>query len=172
MTEKISLAALNQFNTEQFNATLGSIFEHSPWVAELSFEKRPFESIAHLHLVMLDAVKTAPQEQRMALICSHPELAGKEANAGTLTDESQKEQSSAGLNQCSTAELQQLQTLNRAYHHKFNFPFVIAVTGLNSSQIIAALETRLNNSIELEFNTSIIEIGKIGNIRLTALIDE
>ena len=69
MTEKISLSALNQFNAEQFSAALGSIFEHSPWVADLSFEKRPFESTAHLHQVMLNSVKTAPHKQRMALIC-------------------------------------------------------------------------------------------------------
>jgi len=172
MTEKISLSALNQFNAELFSAALGSIFEHSPWVADLSFEKRPFESTAHLHQVMLNSVKTAPHKQRMALICSHPELAGKEASAGTLTNDSKKEQSGAGLDQCNATELQQLQTLNRAYNHKFHFPFVIAVTGLNRSQVIASLEIRLNHSIELEFDTSIIEIGKIGKIRLTALIDE
>jgi 2-oxo-4-hydroxy-4-carboxy-5-ureidoimidazoline decarboxylase len=120
---------------------------------------------------MLESVEKSPEFQRMALICNHPELAGKEADAGTLTNDSRKEQSGAGLSQCSAEELARLQSLNRAYQEKFEFPFVIAVTGLNKTQIIAALETRLKNSAAIEFDASITEIGKIGKIRLDALID-
>ena len=172
MPAKISLATLNQYDREQFVESLGTIFEHSPWVADLAYESHPFESTHHLHQCMLENVKKSPEFQRMALICNHPELAGKEADAGTLTTESLKEQSGAGLNQCTADELAQLQSLNRAYQEKFDFPFVIAVTGLNKTQIIAALEARLKNSIAVEFDTSIAEIGKIGKIRLDALIDE
>ena len=50
--------------------------------------------------------------------------------------------------------------------------FVIAVTGLDRTAIIAAMESRLQNSVGDEFDTSIAEIGKIGMIRLNALIDD
>ena len=172
MPGKISLASLNQFNRAQFVESLGSIFEHSPWVADMVYNDRPFDSSTELHKAMITAVKKAPEFQRMALICSHPELAGKEAAEGTLTSDSREEQSRAGLDQCSAEELLQLQSLNRAYREKFEFPFVIAVTGLDKTQIIAALESRLKNSASVEFDTSIDEIGKIGMIRLHALIDE
>jgi 2-oxo-4-hydroxy-4-carboxy-5-ureidoimidazoline decarboxylase len=171
MPGKISLATLNQYDREQFVESLGSIFEHSPWVADLAYDCRPFDSIQHLHQCMLETVEKSPEFQRMALICNHPELAGKEADAGTLTNDSRKEQSRAGLSQCSAEELTRLQSLNQAYQEKFEFPFVIAVTGLNKTQIIAALETRLKNSAAIEFDASITEIGKIGKIRLDALID-
>ncbi len=121
---------------------------------------------------MVETVKKSPEFQRMALICNHPELAGKEASEGTLTNASQQEHSGAGLDQCSSAELTKLQSLNRAYRDKFEFPFIIAVSGLNKTQIIAAIESRLKNSASVEFDTSIAEIGKIGLIRLNALIDE
>jgi 2-oxo-4-hydroxy-4-carboxy-5-ureidoimidazoline decarboxylase len=172
MPGKISIAALNQFDREQFVESLGTIFEHSPWVADLAYECRPFRSVSHLHQSMVETVEKSPEFQRMALICNHPELAGKEADAGTLTTDSLKEQSGAGLNQCTAEELAQLQSLNRTYQEKFEFPFVIAVTGLNKIQIIEALEARLKNSAAVEFDTSIIEIGKIGKIRLDALIDD
>jgi len=172
MTGKISLTSLNQFNREQFIESLGSIFEHSPWVADLVYENRPFDSKVRLHQTMVEAVKQSPELQRMALICNHPELAGKEADEGTLTEDSQKEQSRAGLDQCTAAELTQLKSLNNSYLEKFDFPFVIAVTGLDKSQIIAAIELRLKNSAGDEFDTSINEIAKIGMIRLNALIDE
>lgn len=171
MPDKISLASLNQYSKDQFIESLGGIFEHSPWVADLIYEDRPFETIAQLQQTMIEAVQHSPEFQRMALICNHPELAGKEAAAGTLTEDSRQEQSRAGLDQCTTADLAQLQSLNLAYRKKFEFPFVIAVTGLNKDQIIAALESRLKNSFNVEFDTSIAEIGKIGTIRLNALID-
>jgi 2-oxo-4-hydroxy-4-carboxy-5-ureidoimidazoline decarboxylase len=172
MPDKLSLVSLNQFDRELFVESLGGIFEHSPWVADMVYENRPFESKALLHQIMLEAVQKSPEFQRMALICNHPELAGKEAAAGTLTDDSRQEQSGAGLDQCSAEELARLQSLNQAYRNKFEFPFVIAVTGLNKTQIIDAVESRLKNSVSLEFDTSIAEIGKIGMIRLNALIDD
>ena len=172
MTGKIPLTSLNRFNREQFIESLGGIFEHSPWVADLVYQNRPFDSKALLHQAMVEAVKQSPEFQRMALICNHPELAGKEADEGTLTDDSLKEQSRAGLDQCTAAELTQLRALNRSYREKFEFPFVIAVTGLDKNQIIAAIESRLKISAGVEFETSINEIAKIGMIRLNALIDE
>ncbi|MFA9418955.1 MAG: 2-oxo-4-hydroxy-4-carboxy-5-ureidoimidazoline decarboxylase [Gammaproteobacteria bacterium] len=172
MTSKISLANLNQYDREQFIESLGGIFEHSPWVADLVYDCLPFDSTAQLHQCMIETVAKSPEFQRMALICSHPELAGKEADAGTLTTESKQEQSRAGLDQCTAAELAQLQSLNRAYRDKFEFPFVIAVTGLDKAQIMAAVEARLRNPVQAEFDTSIAEIGKIGKVRLDALIDE
>jgi len=172
MTDKISLSSLNQFNREQFIESLGGIFEHSPWVADLVYEYRPFDSKDLLHQTMVEIVKQSPEFQRMALICNHPELAGKESDEGTLTEDSQKEQSRAGLDQCTAAELKQLRSLNNSYRAKFDLPFVIAVTGLNKSQIIAAIGSRLKNSAGDEFEISINEIAKIGMIRLNALIDE
>ena len=172
MPSKISLTSLNQSDRNQFVESLGGIFERSPWVADLVYESRPFDSRDQLHQIMFETVQQSPEFQRMALICNHPELAGKEAAEGTLTNDSRAEQSRAGLDQCSAEELAQLQSLNLAYRQKFDFPFVIAVTGLDKTQIIAAIESRLNNSVSVEFDTSIAEIGKIGMIRLNALIDE
>ncbi len=172
MTSKISLANLNLYDREQFVESLGGIFEHSPWVADLVYDCLPFDSTAQLHQCMVETVAKSPEFQRMALICNHPELAGKEADAGTLTDDSRQEQSRAGLDQCSADELAQLQSLNQAYREKFEFPFVIAVTGLNKNQIIEAVDRRLRNTVQVEFDTSIAEIAKIGKIRLDALLDE
>ena len=169
MTQKLSITDINQIPQRQFVETLGSIFEHSPWVAQGAFDLRPFESVDELHATMVGIVDQSSQQQRMTLIRNHPELAGKEASAGTLTTDSLKEQSGAGLDQCSAAELLQLRGFNQTYQEKFEFPFIIAVTGLNRSQIIEALALRVQNTVEVEFVTSLAEIAKIGKIRLDAL---
>ncbi len=171
MTDPHTLSGLNRLPMAEFVAILGSIYEHSPWVAERAFENLPVPSLKSLQEIMFNIVLTSTEAERLTLIRNHPELAGKEADAGTLTADSQKEQSRAGLNQCSAAELELLRSLNKSYLNKFSFPFVIAVSGLNKHQIIAAMQTRLENDRDIEFTTSINEIGKIAQIRLDALID-
>jgi 2-oxo-4-hydroxy-4-carboxy-5-ureidoimidazoline decarboxylase len=163
---------INQSSLARFVELLGAVFEHSPWVAELAYPERPFTSRNQLHQVMTAEVRRAPEVQCMALLCQHPELAGREADAGTLTDDSKREQAGAGLNQCTAEELLTIKALNQAYRAKFGFPFIIAVTGLDKFQIIAAMQTRLDNSAELEFDSAIGEVEKIARIRIDALVNE
>ena len=163
---------INRSDLARFVELLGTIFEHSPWVAELVYPEKPFSSRSELHQVMADAVRCAPEVQRMTLLCQHPELAGREADAGTLTDDSKREQAGAGLNQCTPDELLTIKSLNQAYLAKFDFPFIVAVAGLDKFQIIAAMEQRLANTTEQEFDTAIGEVEKIAQIRISALIDE
>ncbi len=100
------------------------IYEHSPWVAEkaapLVDDSADVDVIAR---VMVDCVDNASEERQLALIRAHPDLAGKAAVAGSLTDESESEQASAGLDRCTPEEYERFQALNTAYRMKFGFPF-------------------------------------------------
>ena len=167
----LGIDEINQSDETRFVELLGGIFEHSPWVPELVFSEQPFASPGSLHQAMTTAMRNAPTVMRMELLCRHPELAGKEAAAGTLTSESKREQAGAGLNQCSAEELAKIKSLNQSYHSRFGFPFIIAVTGLDKFQIIAAMEKRLDHSQEIEFDTALGEVEKIARIRIDALID-
>ena len=168
----LGIDAINRCDEARFVDLLGGIYEHSPWVAELVFDRRPFASRAALHEVMAAEMRRAPRLQRMALLCAHPELAGREAQTDGLTRESRREQRGAGLDQCSPQELDRIRSLNRAYREKFEFPFIIAVTGLDRHDIIAAMERRLANPPEDEFETALDEVEKIARIRLEALLDD
>ncbi len=170
MTNTISLQSINNFNQSEFVTAFGSLFEHSPWVAEQVYPLKPFDSVQQLHTLMKDIVNKADKEQHKKLICNHPELAGKEAEAGELTTDSKTEQAGAGLNNCSSEELQKLRKLNRQYLEKFGFPFVIAVKKLTRYDILDAIETRLQNSNDTEFDSCITEIAKIADFRLNQLI--
>jgi 2-oxo-4-hydroxy-4-carboxy-5-ureidoimidazoline decarboxylase len=163
---------VNNKDLASFVELLGGIFEHSPWVAERVYSARSFASRSDLHRKMVAEVRKASIEQRTELLCQHPELAGKEADEGSLTDASKREQAGAGLNQCSADELTRIKHFNEAYGAKFGFPFIIAVTGLDKYQILAAMQQRLEHAAEVEFATAIGEVEKIGLIRLNALIDE
>ena len=154
----------------EFVRRYGGIYEHSPWVAEaaaqLIDDSADVDVIAR---VMADCVDNAARERQLELICAHPDLAGKAAVAGELTDDSESEQASAGLDRCTPEEYARFQALNTAYRRKFGFPFVMAVRGCTREQILAAFESRLENDYDEEFENALLEIHRIARMRLVAL---
>lgn len=166
MSATITLAELNTMPAAEFTQRLGAIFEHSPWVAERAAARRPFASVAQLHEAMAEAVRAATETERLTLIRAHPELAGKAAVRGELTDESTREQKGAGLDQCSAEEFDRMQDLNRRYNEKFGFPFVIAVKGHDRHSILRAFAERLENARDVEAAECIEQIIRIGGFRL------
>lgn len=165
----MNLHELSSLSQADFVRELGSIFEHSPWIPERAWAARPFADVDALHQAMMQVVREAAPDERLALIAAHPELAGKEAAAGTLTQHSTSEQRGAGLDQCSPDELQRLRNLNADYRQRFGFPFVIAVKGRSRYQIMDAIEQRLHNARDDEFDTCLDQIGQIARFRLDAL---
>ncbi len=168
----IAIDELDTCPPTRFVELLGGIYEHSPWVAERVVDARPFGSRSALAAALAAAMRAASEARRMDLLCQHPELAGRRARTGQLTDDSQREQRGAGLDQCSADELARIERNNAAYRRRFGFPFIIAVTGLDRDQIIAAMERRLDNTPPAEFETALDEVEKIAGIRLSALIDD
>ncbi|AVI62466.1 2-oxo-4-hydroxy-4-carboxy-5-ureidoimidazoline decarboxylase [Halomonas sp. GFAJ-1] len=156
---------------ENFTHHYGDIYEHSPWVAEAAWAKGLSEThdapdaLADLMGLML---QQASPEQQIAVIQAHPDLAGKAALAGELTEDSSREQAGAGLDQCTPEEFARFEQLNAAYKAKFGFPFVIAVKGLDRHAILAAFETRLHNNLAQERKTAIEQIIRIARFRLRA----
>lgn len=149
----------------------GGIYEHSPWAAERVYRLLGDQSIDHdgLARLMQDAVDNASPEQQLDLIRAHPDLAGRAAVSGSLTAESTEEQSRAGLDQCTTDEFAEFQSLNAAYKERFDFPFIMAVRNSHRTEILAAFAERLQNDYVAEFETALREIHKIARLRLAAL---
>lgn len=167
MTGMDELDAMSQ---ENFRDTLAGIFEHSPWVPERAWSRRPFVDVASLHRALCDVVANADRVEQLALICAHPQLAGKAAIRGELTSASSAEQSGAGLDQCSGEEFARITSLNAAYMEKFGFPFILAVRGHTRSSIIDALEKRVNNNADAEFAEALHQIEEIALFRLEGLL--
>jgi 2-oxo-4-hydroxy-4-carboxy-5-ureidoimidazoline decarboxylase len=168
----MTLGALNQLDQEAFICELGGIFEHSPWVAEAVFAKRPFSSTELLHRAMVEAVRTGAEEKQLSLLRAHPDLAGKAALAGELTESSQQEQAGAGLNRLSPEEFARFHQFNEAYKAKFDFPFILAVKGHSKDTILAAFEARLPNHASSERQTALEQVYRIAAFRLEALFGE
>jgi 2-oxo-4-hydroxy-4-carboxy-5-ureidoimidazoline decarboxylase len=167
----MTLDELNQLSEHDFTRTLADIFEHSPWVAQRSWARRPFASIDILHATMCQSLADADIDAKLALIRAHPRLAGKAAIRGELTAASTQEQSGAGLGQCSPEEFAQITALNDAYDQRFGFPFILAVRGHDRRSIIANMQARMSNERDAEIAEALRQIGRIASFRLAETID-
>lgn len=166
----MTLDEINTLPPAAFLETFGSIYEHSPWVAEAIVSHRPFTDLSDLIGRMRTCVDGASEAQKLSLLRAHPELAGKAAIDGTLTQASQEEQASAGLDRMRPDEFAALTEMNAAYNDRFGFPFIICVRLTTKAGILAALEDRLKNSVETEFETALGEVHKIAQLRLEGVL--
>ncbi|TDV67931.1 2-oxo-4-hydroxy-4-carboxy-5-ureidoimidazoline decarboxylase [Pseudomonas sp. LP_7_YM] len=162
----------SSLSREDFVKAFADIYEHSPWVAEKAYDlgsASDIDDIQTLHARMSDILLSADHARQLALINAHPDLAGKAAVQGQLTEASTHEQAGAGIHQCTAEEFARFTELNEAYKARFAFPFIMAVKGSNRHQILAAFETRIHNPAETEFACALAEINKIAMFRLQAL---
>ena len=107
-------------------------------------------------------------QNKLKILISHPDLADK-TKIGFLTQDSNKEQNSAGLDQCTREEFEEFNKLNSEYKNKFGFPFIIAVKGKNRSEILLDFKKRILSSEKIEFDEAITQVKKIASARLHRL---
>ena len=166
------IAAVNGLERDAFVALLGGVFEHAAWVAEAAWLARPFVGVSDLHAAMMGAVRAAPPDRRLAFLNGHPELAGPEARAKSMTAESVSEQGAAGLDQMLQEDADTFDRLNSVYRQKFGFPFIVAVRGRDRSEILALFKARLLRSRDEEASVVLDEIAAITRMRLDRLVSE
>ena len=160
-------------NREDFVSRFGSIFEHSPWIAERAFELElgpAHDSAGGLHNALARIFRSASEAERFGVLMAHPDLAGKLAAAKRLTAESTAEQASAGLDALADTERTEFTQLNNAYVEKFGFPFIIAVRGLTKTDILDAFRARISNDREAEFATACKQVERIARLRLADIL--
>ena len=155
---------------DEFVAAYGSIYEHSPWVAEQLFDSLgdAEDHAAGLAVRMQQIVDDAGQAPQLALLRAHPELVGK-LELAELTQDSQSEQTGAGLDQCTAEEFAEFRALNERYNEKFGFPFIFAVKGFHRTEILASFRQRIDNDVDTEFTTALNQVHRIGLLRLSAM---
>ena len=162
---RITLSELNACQALEFVAICGPVFEHSPWIAERTASRRPFQTRDDLHAALCATVGEASAEEQLSLVRAHPDLVGRAAQRD-LTDPSRREQAAAGLGELSPEEIRLFAEYNAAYRARFAFPFVICARENRKDAILAAFPLRLRNTPQQELDTALIEIAKIARLRL------
>ncbi len=163
----------SQMTLARFTAAYGGIFEHSPWIAARAFDLElgpAHDSAVGLHNALARIFRSATPAERLQVLQSHPDLAGKLAAARSLTPDSTAEQAAAALDALTDTERSQFQTLNAAYVAKHGFPFIIAVRDHTKAQILQAFHTRLHNETDTELRTACAQVERIALLRLKTLL--
>lgn len=162
----LSLAEVNACEASAFMDAFGDVAEHSPWVAEAAALSRPFATREAMIEAFAAAILSADARLQRMLILAHPDLAGRAAVAGDLTDDSAREQAGAGLNALTPEEFTTFTRANGAYRERFGFPFIVAVRNASKHDILAAFERRLPNTPDAEFAEALAQISRIVRFRL------
>lgn len=162
-----------------FVAAFGSVYEHSPWVAEEVFKQAMEDCMMTTSLAADEMTRrfdsvfmAASRDQHLATLRAHPLLACALDGRDQLTDDSVAEQSAAGLDRCSTAEFEEFGRLNTAYSEKFGFPFIIAVKGRSRQKILRFFRIRLQNDAVLEFKSALNQVSRIAKFRIEGILDD
>jgi len=159
---------IEKLSETEFTEVFGNIFENASWIAEKLYKKKPFENFQDLSKKILSIFEDSNDENKLKILKSHPDLANK-TQIGSLTPDSNKEQSSAELNQCTEEEFNEFKKLNFKYKNNFGFPFILAVKGKNKSEILENFNKRVLSDKQTEFDEAIRQVKQIASLRLEEL---
>lgn len=171
----VAMERPSQMDRDGFVARFGSIYEHSPWVAERTWDGEMgavHDSADGLAARMAQVFRQGSDAERLAVLRAHPDLAGKLAAAKRLTADSTAEQASAGLDALTDAERAEFTRLNEAYTEKHGFPFIIAVRDHDKAGIMAAMAHRLDNDTQAERAEAERQVMRIARLRLQAALGQ
>ena len=161
-----SIDKVNKLNKSDFISIFGNVFEKTEWIAQKSYDSKPYKNFEELFSKMVEIFENSNKESHIKILNAHPDLAiGKR-----LTEDSKNEQQNASLNQCTNEEFLEFKKLNEEYKKKFAFPFIIAVKGKNKEEILNSFRQRITNNINLEFEEAKKQVKKIASFRLSEII--
>ena len=158
---------LNTLTKSEFITIFGSIFGKSEWIANETFELKPFKNSKDLVDKMINIYDSCSIDKILKILNLHPKLAIEKK----LSSFSSKEQTGAELDKCSKEELIEFNKLNFDYEKKFKFPFIIAVKGKNKDQILENFRIRIKNNYEEEFQEAKKQVTKIALFRLNEILE-
>ena len=158
----------NNLSQGKFIEVFGNVFENASWIAEKLYAQKPFRNFEDLSAKMLNIFELADKKNKLMILNSHPDLADK-TKIGLLTTDSNKEQNTAGLDQCSEEEFEEFKNLNQKYKEKFGFPFIYAVKDKSKIKILNNFKERVAYDINVEFIEAVKQVKKIASFRINEI---
>ena len=158
---------INKLSQSEFVKAFANIFENTEWIAKELYNLKPFNSFEELSSKILNIFETATKEKKLKVLNAHPDLANK-TKISSLTPNSLKEQTGAGLDQCTEEEFNEFKKLNQAYK-KFGFPFILAVKGKTKIEILNNFRKRISADPKKEFDEAVYQVKQIAIFRLKDL---
>ncbi|XP_074477854.1 2-oxo-4-hydroxy-4-carboxy-5-ureidoimidazoline decarboxylase [Sebastes fasciatus] len=166
----MDIATVNALPYEEFVNILGNVVEKCPIITAAVWSRRPFVSLTALEAEICQFIDALPESGKEGILRCHPDLAGRDLQTGTLTRESQEEQSGSGMDLLDSSEAARMARLNEDYKERFGFPFVICARMNDKANILLQLSARCRNERQVERARGIQEVKKICHLRLQGLV--
>lgn len=172
MSTKLTIEEVNALKPSEFVSLFKNAVELWPAAAESVLAKRPFNSCSELISYFVDYLEHLSENDKVGVLLSHPDLAGKLLHENKLSDESAAEQALAGLNKLTSDQTHQMIEFNGEYKKKFGFPFVICVRQNNKIEaILDGFRKRLPNTRPQEIINGIEQVKKICQLRIELIVN-
>lgn len=139
--------------------------------AERMVRLRPFRSDEELYLTADREWKKIPPAGVLEAFSHHPKIGDlgslrtKFASTGEFTTSEQ-----SGVKTASDDILGRLAQMNRQYEEKFGYIFIVCATGKSAAEMLRILESRIDNTKEVELGLAAAEQQKIMRLRLERIL--
>lgn len=163
----------SRMNRSEFVDKFGDIFEHSAWIAAGAFDLElglAHDSAGGLHNALCRAFRSASKQNRLDALIAQTDFVGMLAQAKSLMAEPKFELTGTCLDTLDDAERDKIAALNDTYVRKFGYPFIVAAQDNDKASILKALETRIANSGDIEFDISCKQLERVAWYRIHKLL--
>jgi OHCU decarboxylase len=158
------VAWLNGLDSDACAEALRRCCGSEAWV-RLMVSARPFTSRDDL-LQRGDCIWTSlGQQDWLQAFAAHPRIGSRTARGWAAGEQ-------AGAQEADSSLLTRLSALNLEYESRFGYIFIVCATGKSAAEMLALLESRLENEADIELHVAAEEQRKITRLRLEKLLAE
>ncbi len=161
---------INKLSREEAITELFKCCGSTRWAKKLA-SRIPFADKEQLFEISDEIWAESTVEDGFEAFTHHPKIGdvkSLEKKFASTKEWAGNEQS--GVNTANHETLQALADGNDAYEKKFGFIFIVCATGKSAQEMLALLNSRIDNDAETEFKIAMGEQNKITKLRLEKLL--
>ncbi len=167
-----NLADLNELPAEQARSTFLDCCGSQTWADRMT-DARPYPTLEALFSAAEETWFALSTVDHLEAFAAHPKIGESKAaptQGAQAANWSSGEQSS--VSSADDETLTELTEINRLYHEKFGFIFIVCATGKSADEMLAIAKARIRNSAETELRIAAEEQHKITRFRLEKLLEK
>jgi hydroxyisourate hydrolase len=161
-----ALDQLNRLSLKQAEAEFLKCCGSTRWARELT-DARPFADIDNLVETADSIWRSLTEEDWLEAFRAHPKI-GEQKAAAVQTEQARNwsAQEQSGTKSAGAETKAALAEGNQKYEERFGFIFIVCATGKSSEEMLAVLNSRLQNDPKTELPVAAEEQRKITRLRL------
>ncbi len=164
------LDRLNALSADQAERELLTCCGSRAWARRVA-DARPFAAPSALFDAADAAWWDLDEADWREAFRSHPKIGEKKAQAGqTGREQAWSAGEQAGMARAATATRDALADGNRAYEARFGYIYIVCATGRTADEMLALLQSRLQNDADTEIRVAAEEQRRITRVRLEKLL--